>query len=413
MPPAQCCPRVPRTCSGASCSAPSVSQSVPKDDVTSARLMDAAGGAQGLRGGDRAGNLLGGVSESLPGSSPAPGRDRVPWGGIAGRGSSHPPGTGPRCPHPRQPPVPGSRRRRGSDFSFQIQFLSNTSRFFSPSFNSVTQADSYTVYRSPATGLRCHISPVNLPVCQLSLSLSSRPDKYSFYWGIFHFSSLSPSLSLSPQLVPLIGFISVGLGSAVLYLLRLALYSPDVRYGSGRPRAPPGHSASAPGAEEPVPSGGRHWGAQGVQPGTRQHLHGEPGWGRTWLRVPGVCGGVRGAPSPRLGERGTQKPLHPLLRALLRGGQRGAGGQQERDELREEAAKGSGEGWSEEELGGAGARGPGKQRGGAGVGRAWGGEGAVGRRKAAREGGGRGGRARAGWGRGRGAGGGDGWAGTG
>ncbi|KAM8990516.1 NADH dehydrogenase [ubiquinone] 1 alpha subcomplex subunit 4-like 2 isoform 1-T1 [Ara ararauna] len=63
----------------------------------------------------------------------------------------------------------------------------------------VTQADSYTVYRSPATGLLCHISPVNLP------------------------------------LIPLIGFISVGMGSAILYLLRLALYSPDVRYGSGCP----------------------------------------------------------------------------------------------------------------------------------------------------------------------------------
>uniref|UniRef100_A0A8D2P617 NDUFA4 mitochondrial complex associated like 2 n=1 Tax=Zosterops lateralis melanops TaxID=1220523 RepID=A0A8D2P617_ZOSLA len=32
------------------------------------------------------------------------------------------------------------------------------------------------------------------------------------------------------ELVPLIGFISVGLGSAVLYLLRLALYSPDVSW---------------------------------------------------------------------------------------------------------------------------------------------------------------------------------------
>ncbi|XP_074785752.1 NADH dehydrogenase [ubiquinone] 1 alpha subcomplex subunit 4-like 2 isoform X1 [Athene noctua] len=33
-----------------------------------------------------------------------------------------------------------------------------------------------------------------------------------------------------PGLIPLIGFISVGLGSAVLYLLRLALYSPDVSF---------------------------------------------------------------------------------------------------------------------------------------------------------------------------------------
>lgn len=108
---------------------------------------------------------------------------------------------------PLQPPrAPGSSRRRGSDFSFQIQFLSNTSRFFSPSFNSVTQADSYTVYRSPATGLLCHISPVNLPVCQLSLSLSSRPDKYSFYWGIFHFSL---SLSLCSSFPSLASSVSV------------------------------------------------------------------------------------------------------------------------------------------------------------------------------------------------------------
>ncbi|XP_029892646.1 NADH dehydrogenase [ubiquinone] 1 alpha subcomplex subunit 4-like 2 isoform X1 [Aquila chrysaetos chrysaetos] len=33
-----------------------------------------------------------------------------------------------------------------------------------------------------------------------------------------------------PGLIPLIGFISVGLGSAVLYLLRLALYSPDISF---------------------------------------------------------------------------------------------------------------------------------------------------------------------------------------
>ncbi|XP_063997622.1 NADH dehydrogenase [ubiquinone] 1 alpha subcomplex subunit 4-like 2 [Pogoniulus pusillus] len=33
-----------------------------------------------------------------------------------------------------------------------------------------------------------------------------------------------------PGLIPLIGFISVGMGSAVLYLLRLALYSPDVSW---------------------------------------------------------------------------------------------------------------------------------------------------------------------------------------
>uniref|UniRef100_A0A8C3D9D8 Uncharacterized protein n=1 Tax=Corvus moneduloides TaxID=1196302 RepID=A0A8C3D9D8_CORMO len=40
----------------------------------------------------------------------------------------------------------------------------------------------------------------------------------------------SRSRSGTNLLVPLIGFISVGLGSAVLYLLRLALYSPDVSW---------------------------------------------------------------------------------------------------------------------------------------------------------------------------------------
>ncbi|XP_042308800.1 NADH dehydrogenase [ubiquinone] 1 alpha subcomplex subunit 4-like 2 isoform X2 [Sceloporus undulatus] len=32
------------------------------------------------------------------------------------------------------------------------------------------------------------------------------------------------------QLIPLIGFIGLGLGSAALYLLRLAIYSPDVSW---------------------------------------------------------------------------------------------------------------------------------------------------------------------------------------
>lgn len=34
--------------------------------------------------------------------------------------------------------------------------------------------------------------------------------------------------SVSPQLIPMIGFIGLGMGSAALYLLRLALRSPDV-----------------------------------------------------------------------------------------------------------------------------------------------------------------------------------------
>ncbi|XP_069662610.1 NADH dehydrogenase [ubiquinone] 1 alpha subcomplex subunit 4-like 2 isoform X1 [Haliaeetus albicilla] len=41
-----------------------------------------------------------------------------------------------------------------------------------------------------------------------------------------------------PGLIPLIGFISVGLGSAVLYLLRLALYSPDVSSVAHGPCSP-------------------------------------------------------------------------------------------------------------------------------------------------------------------------------
>uniref|UniRef100_A0A663NF73 Uncharacterized protein n=1 Tax=Athene cunicularia TaxID=194338 RepID=A0A663NF73_ATHCN len=51
--------------------------------------------------------------------------------------------------------------------------------------------------------------------------------------------SHSKSNSSPTRLIPLIGFISVGLGSAVLYLLRLALYSPDVRYGRGGPGPSP------------------------------------------------------------------------------------------------------------------------------------------------------------------------------
>ncbi|XP_061477695.1 NADH dehydrogenase [ubiquinone] 1 alpha subcomplex subunit 4-like 2 [Rhineura floridana] len=33
-----------------------------------------------------------------------------------------------------------------------------------------------------------------------------------------------------PSLIPLIGFIGLGLGTAALYLLRLAIYSPDVSW---------------------------------------------------------------------------------------------------------------------------------------------------------------------------------------
>lgn len=168
-------------------------------------------GVQGLGGG----SCKGGDGDSAqgeqqlgakpcPGCGPALGRDGGPRGGIrlASRGSASYLGHHARWERAPRPSaaVPGSSRQKGSDFSFQIQFLSNTSRFFSPSFNSVTQADSYTVYRSPATGLPCHISPVNLPVCQLSLSLSSRPDKYSFYWGIFHFSLFLSPCSSFPSL---------------------------------------------------------------------------------------------------------------------------------------------------------------------------------------------------------------------
>ncbi|XP_059575330.1 NADH dehydrogenase [ubiquinone] 1 alpha subcomplex subunit 4-like 2 [Alligator mississippiensis] len=44
-------------------------------------------------------------------------------------------------------------------------------------------------------------------------------------WVIF-----SRHLKRHPGLIPLISFISLGMGSAVLYLLRLALYSPDVSW---------------------------------------------------------------------------------------------------------------------------------------------------------------------------------------
>ncbi|KAM7028476.1 NADH dehydrogenase [ubiquinone] 1 alpha subcomplex subunit 4-like 2 isoform 2-T2 [Acridotheres tristis] len=67
-----------------------------------------------------------------------------------------------------------------------------------------------------------------------------------------------------PGLVPLIGFISVGLGSAVLYLLRLALYSPDVSWDRKNNPEPwnklsptdqykQGERGISPGAEPPNP----------------------------------------------------------------------------------------------------------------------------------------------------------------
>ncbi|XP_053226447.1 NADH dehydrogenase [ubiquinone] 1 alpha subcomplex subunit 4-like 2 [Podarcis raffonei] len=40
----------------------------------------------------------------------------------------------------------------------------------------------------------------------------------------------SRQLKRHPGLIPLIGFIGLGLGSAALYLLRLAIYSPDVSW---------------------------------------------------------------------------------------------------------------------------------------------------------------------------------------
>lgn len=141
----------------------------------------------------------------------------------------------PPLAHP--PAVPSGARGRGEPGAAisHSQLISSPARglFFYPSFNSVTQADSYSVYGAgdrPALPY----SPCKSPGVSALPSLSSRPDKYSFYLGIFHLSSLSLSL----QLIPLISFISLGMGSAVLYLLRLALYSPDVRYAAGGAPSP-------------------------------------------------------------------------------------------------------------------------------------------------------------------------------
>uniref|UniRef100_UPI0025420A6B NADH dehydrogenase [ubiquinone] 1 alpha subcomplex subunit 4-like 2 n=1 Tax=Euleptes europaea TaxID=460621 RepID=UPI0025420A6B len=41
---------------------------------------------------------------------------------------------------------------------------------------------------------------------------------------------LSRHLKRHPGLIPLIGFIGLGMGSAALYLLRLAFFSPDVSW---------------------------------------------------------------------------------------------------------------------------------------------------------------------------------------
>uniref|UniRef100_A0A8D2J3U3 NDUFA4 mitochondrial complex associated like 2 n=1 Tax=Varanus komodoensis TaxID=61221 RepID=A0A8D2J3U3_VARKO len=46
--------------------------------------------------------------------------------------------------------------------------------------------------------------------------------------GRIFFISFPPCLSL--QLIPLIGFLGLGVGSAAFYLLRLAIYSPDVSW---------------------------------------------------------------------------------------------------------------------------------------------------------------------------------------
>lgn len=43
-------------------------------------------------------------------------------------------------------------------------------------------------------------------------------------WG----EGADPALGFLPQLIPMISFIGLGMGSAALYLLRLALRSPDV-----------------------------------------------------------------------------------------------------------------------------------------------------------------------------------------
>ncbi|XP_053155432.1 NADH dehydrogenase [ubiquinone] 1 alpha subcomplex subunit 4-like 2 [Hemicordylus capensis] len=49
--------------------------------------------------------------------------------------------------------------------------------------------------------------------------------KNTTLWGMF-----SRHVKRHPGLIPLISFIGLGLGSATLYLLRLALYSPDVSW---------------------------------------------------------------------------------------------------------------------------------------------------------------------------------------
>ncbi|XP_040474851.1 NADH dehydrogenase [ubiquinone] 1 alpha subcomplex subunit 4-like 2 isoform X1 [Falco naumanni] len=135
-------------------------------------------------------------------------------------------------------------------------------------------------------------------------------------------SMFSRHVKRHPGLIPLIGFISVGLGSAVLYLLRLALYSPDVRYGSGCPWAPLGHLARAPGAEGAD--------VQVRRVGTMVHkvpgCTPTPSW-QTWVQrhpegvregaeVPGGGEGTWGTICPLLAWGGDEGPFNPLLWAL-------------------------------------------------------------------------------------------------
>ncbi|XP_066063631.1 NADH dehydrogenase [ubiquinone] 1 alpha subcomplex subunit 4-like 2 [Chamaea fasciata] len=83
---------------------------------------------------------------------------------------------------------------------------------------------------SPAADASLASCPPLHPRSDLGTRRHRRTDPTLAMKGPLRGGMFSRHVKRHPGLVPLIGFISVGLGSAVLYLLRLALYSPDVSW---------------------------------------------------------------------------------------------------------------------------------------------------------------------------------------
>lgn len=119
--PPRCCPHVPQTCSGASCLAPSMSRAVPKENVTSAHLVGAAGWREGRRAQRRGtgqricwggGQWVSARLQPCTRQGPSPlGRNRRP------RLLTH---AGSRTPVPAPAPAPGAGQQQAEGKRFLI-----------------------------------------------------------------------------------------------------------------------------------------------------------------------------------------------------------------------------------------------------------------------------------------------------